>query len=38
MGKLETWNEAEIKLKDALDAFSKSSGAVWKENPGDGAL
>ena len=38
LGKIETWNEAEAKLKDALDAFSQSSGAVWHENPGDGAL
>jgi threonyl-tRNA synthetase len=38
LGTLETWNEAEAKLKDALNAFSQSSGAVWQENPGDGAL
>ena len=38
LGKIETWNEAEAKLKSALDAFSQSSGAVWQENPGDGAL
>lgn len=38
MGKPETWYEAEAKLKDALNTFSKSSGATWQENPGDGAL
>ena len=38
LGKIETWNEAEAKLKSALNAFSQSSGAVWQENPGDGAL
>jgi threonyl-tRNA synthetase len=38
LGKVETWNEAEAKLKDALNAFSQSSGSAWQENPGDGAL
>jgi threonyl-tRNA synthetase len=38
LGNVETWNEAEAKLKNALNAFSQSSGAVWQENPGDGAL
>jgi len=38
LGKLEAWNKAEAKLKDALNTFSQSSGAAWQENPGDGAF
>ncbi|KAI1716417.1 tRNA synthetase class II core domain (G, h, p, S and t) domain-containing protein [Ditylenchus destructor] len=34
MGKLETWNEAEAQLKEALNA----SGHSWELNEGDGAF
>jgi threonyl-tRNA synthetase len=34
LGGIETWNEAERMLKNALDGF----GQVWEYNPGDGAF
>ena len=38
MGDLETWNRAEAKLKDALDAFAAQGGGAWELNEGDGAF
>ena len=39
MGKRETWDLAEDKLRSALDEFSKSSGGTpWELNEGDGAF
>ena len=38
LGRVETWNDAEAKLKAALDAFTQSLGTTWVENPGDGAF
>lgn len=39
MGKLETWNMAEEKLRQALDAFAQTPGSVpWELNEGDGAF
>jgi threonyl-tRNA synthetase len=38
LGHIETWNDAEAKLKAALDAFTQSLGTTWSENPGDGAF
>jgi threonyl-tRNA synthetase len=35
---METWNDAEAKLKAGLDAFTQSIGTTWSENPGDGAF
>lgn len=32
------WNEAEIKLKAALDRFTKFVGSSWEEKPGGGAF
>ena len=34
VGEIETWNDAEAKLKNALDNF----GSAWELNPGDGAF
>jgi threonyl-tRNA synthetase len=38
LGQVETWNEAEAKLRDSLNAFTQSTGTTWQENPGDGAF
>ncbi|RDL30423.1 Uncharacterized protein BP5553_10301 [Venustampulla echinocandica] len=38
LGDISTWNEAETKLATALDSFAAATGAVWQENPGDGAF
>jgi len=38
IGELRTWDEAEAKLKAALDKFTASVGATWEEKPGDGAF
>lgn len=38
LGDLETWNTAEARLKDALDAFTASGGGQWEMNEGDGAF
>ncbi|KAL8829915.1 MAG: hypothetical protein Q9191_001735 [Dirinaria sp. TL-2023a] len=38
LGNIETWNVAEEKLKDALDAFTASGGGQWELNEGDGAF
>lgn len=38
LGRIETWNDAEAKLKAALDTFTQSLGTTWSENPGDGAF
>lgn len=39
MGQIETWNEAEDKLRSALDEFAaKPGGEPWELNEGDGAF
>ncbi|OCK86610.1 threonyl-tRNA synthetase [Cenococcum geophilum 1.58] len=38
LGRIETWNDAEAKLKAALNTFTQSLGTTWSENPGDGAF
>ena len=38
LGDIETWDVAEAKLKDALDAFTASGGGQWELNEGDGAF
>ncbi|KAI9892586.1 MAG: threonyl-tRNA synthetase [Vezdaea aestivalis] len=38
LGDIKTWDEAEAKLKVALDAFSSAGGSKWELNPGDGAF
>lgn len=38
LGNIKTWNAAEAKLKDALDAFTASGGGQWVLNEGDGAF
>lgn len=38
IGDLRVWDEAEAKLKEALDKFTTSIGATWDEKPGDGAF
>ena len=38
LGNIETWNVAESKLKDALNAFTASGGGHWELNEGDGAF
>ena len=38
LGDIDTWNVAETKLKDALDAFTASGGGQWELNEGDGAF
>lgn len=38
LGDIETWNEAESKLKDALNSFTASGGGQWELNEGDGAF
>ncbi|KAI4213495.1 MAG: hypothetical protein LQ351_003996 [Letrouitia transgressa] len=38
LGKIETWDVAEAKLKNALDAFTASGGGQWELNEGDGAF
>ncbi|KAF4633347.1 hypothetical protein G7Y89_g4771 [Cudoniella acicularis] len=38
MGKLETWNMAEDKLRLALDEFCSNGGTPWELNEGDGAF
>ncbi|KAK4136056.1 threonyl-tRNA synthetase [Trichocladium antarcticum] len=38
IGEIGVWDEAESKLKTALDKFSASIGASWEEKPGDGAF
>ena len=38
LGDIDTWNIAEVKLKDALNAFTASGGGQWELNEGDGAF
>lgn len=38
MGEIETWNNAEAMLKEALDEFASNGGVSWELNPGDGAF
>ena len=38
LGDIETWDKAESKLKDALNAFTASGGGQWELNEGDGAF
>jgi threonyl-tRNA synthetase len=38
IGELSSWDEAEAKLKTALDKFTTSVGSSWEEKPGDGAF
>lgn len=38
LGDIETWDIAESKLKDALNAFAASGGGQWELNEGDGAF
>ena len=38
MGEIKTWDIAESKLKDALNAFTASGGGQWELNEGDGAF
>ncbi|KAL9058621.1 MAG: hypothetical protein Q9162_001628 [Coniocarpon cinnabarinum] len=38
LGDIATWNRAEERLKNALDAFAKNGGVSWELNPGDGAF
>ena len=38
MGEIETWDAAEAKLKEALDAFTASGGGEWEINEADGAF
>ena len=38
LGEIETWDRAESRLKDALDAFTASGGGQWELNEGDGAF
>ncbi|KAK0713804.1 threonyl-tRNA synthetase [Lasiosphaeria miniovina] len=39
MGEIETWNQAEARLKEALDDFATSTAGVsWELNAGDGAF
>lgn len=38
LGEIETWDRAESKLKDALNAFTASGGGQWELNEGDGAF
>ncbi|CAM1507241.1 Fc.00g068820.m01.CDS01 [Cosmosporella sp. VM-42] len=38
VGDIETWDKAEAKLKEALDAFAETHDAKWELNPGDGAF
>lgn len=38
LGDIETWDVAESKLQDALNAFTASGGGQWELNEGDGAF
>lgn len=38
LGDIATWDIAEAKLKEALDAFTHSGGEQWELNEGDGAF
>jgi threonyl-tRNA synthetase len=38
IGEISVWDEAESKLKAALDRFTSSLGTIWEEKPGDGAF
>lgn len=38
LGDIATWNVAESKLKDALNAFSAAGNGQWELNEGDGAF
>ena len=38
LGDIETWDVAEARLKEALDAFTAAGGAQWELNEGDGAF
>jgi len=38
LGDIATWDLAETKLKDALDAFSAAGNGQWELNEGDGAF
>ena len=38
LGDIKTWNEAEDKLRGALNSFTAAGGARWEVNEGDGAF
>lgn len=38
LGEIGTWDKAESRLKDALNAFTASGGGQWELNEGDGAF
>ncbi|KAF2429653.1 threonyl-tRNA synthetase [Tothia fuscella] len=38
LGKVEEWDFAESRLRQALDDFTAQGGAAWELNPGDGAF
>jgi len=38
LGDIATWDKAEKKLENALDAFASETGTKWELNPGDGAF
>ena len=38
LGEVATWDQAEGKLRSALDAFTAKEGVKWEMNPGDGAF
>jgi threonyl-tRNA synthetase len=38
IGDIGVWDEAEAKLREALDKFTEAIGQKWEENPGDGAF
>lgn len=38
IGDISIWDEAESKLKGALDKFTAAVGGSWEEKPGDGAF
>lgn len=38
LGEVATWDQAEGKLRSALDAFTAKEGVKWETNPGDGAF
>ncbi|KAK5025814.1 threonyl-tRNA synthetase, partial [Cryomyces antarcticus] len=38
LGEVETWDNAEARLKEALDGFCNENNMKWDLNPGDGAF
>jgi len=38
LGEIEEWDNAEAKLKEALENFKARGGGQWELNPGDGAF